>query len=111
MCRNGNDEQSHQLPPVIERKFTANPLADDVVRRAYDILDASCQFHGRCESFAIVHSEGLLTVAGCVPSYYLKQMLQELLKGVDGVRCVENHVDVIGIDELSSARDGNEASR
>jgi hypothetical protein len=37
-----------------------------------------------------------LTLEGCVPSYYLKQVLQEVLKNIEHVRRVINTVSVAG---------------
>jgi hypothetical protein len=36
-----------------------------------------------------------LIVRGAVPTYYLKQILQHVLKGIDGVRLIDNQVQVI----------------
>ena len=46
--------------------------------------------------------EDTLIITGRVPSYYLKQLLQEALRQVDGVNRIENRVDVISCDGLSS---------
>jgi hypothetical protein len=95
--------QLEPRPPSIE-------CVDDVVGRAYEMLAESTQFHGRSRSFRIVNSTGVLTVDGIVPSFYLKQLLQELLKRVDGVQYINNQVDVVALDELSSVRNRNSHS-
>ena len=43
----------------------------------------------RCEA-----AEGRVVLRGVVRSYYQKQMAQEVLKGVDGVHEIENHLEV-----------------
>lgn len=48
--------------------------------------------------------DGVLTLHGSVPSFYLKQVLQELLRGVDCVSRLENDVDVVSSNGLSSTR-------
>ncbi len=37
----------------------------------------------------------MLVVRGCVASFYLKQMLQTVLKDLDGVRQIDNQVEVV----------------
>ncbi len=39
-------------------------------------------------------NNGVLVVRGCVPTFYLKQVLQTLLKGLEGVRRIDNQVQV-----------------
>lgn len=41
------------------------------------------------------YSDGLLTLRGCLPTYYLKQMAQEVIVGVEGVRAIANEIEVI----------------
>lgn len=48
------------------------------------------------------YDQGRLTLCGRVPSFYLKQMLQELLRDIEHVRQIENHVDVVNSNGLSS---------
>lgn len=46
--------------------------------------------------------KGTLTVAGRVPSFYLKQTAQALLADIDGVERVENEVLVVNPTGVSS---------
>jgi hypothetical protein len=48
------------------------------------------------------YETGALTLSGCVPSFYLKQILQELLRGIDHVEQIHNDVDVVCSTGLSS---------
>lgn len=41
------------------------------------------------------NESGVVTIRGCVPSFYLKQLAQTLVGGVDAVRRIENHVEVV----------------
>ena len=41
------------------------------------------------------YASGVLTLTGCLPSYYLKQVAQEIVAGVPGVQRVVNRVDVM----------------
>jgi len=47
---------------------------------------------------------GTLTLNGCVPTFYMKQMLQTLVRGVDHVQRIVNDVDVVSSSGLSSVR-------
>ncbi len=39
--------------------------------------------------------EGTLTLRGRVPTYFLKQMAQELVARIEGVKRVDNQLDVV----------------
>ncbi len=47
---------------------------------------------------------GHLTLGGRVPSFYLKQALQELLRGIERVKLITNSVDVVSSTGMSSER-------
>jgi hypothetical protein len=49
-------------------------------------------------------NDGHLTLRGCVPSFYLKQVLQELLHGIERVALITNSVDVVSSTGISSQR-------
>lgn len=38
--------------------------------------------------------QGRVTLQGCVPTYYLKQVAQSVLKAIDGIRDIDNDVKV-----------------
>jgi hypothetical protein len=42
------------------------------------------------------HQEDVLVVRGRVPTFYLKQLLQTLLKRLDGTPRIDNRVEVLG---------------
>ena len=42
------------------------------------------------------YRDGILTLNGCLPSYYLKQVAQTAVAGLDGVARVVNHIQVVG---------------
>jgi hypothetical protein len=50
------------------------------------------------------YHDGKLTLRGCVPSFHLKQQLQELLRGIEYVTLITNSVDVVSSTGLSSER-------
>ena len=47
-------------------------------------------------------NEGHLTLWGRVPNFYLKQVLQELLHGIEQVTQITNSVDVVSSTGISS---------
>jgi osmotically-inducible protein OsmY len=46
--------------------------------------------HVACEGH-----DGVVVLRGCVPTYYLKQVAQEVVAQTDGVRQVVNHIEVM----------------
>ena len=50
------------------------------------------------------YSQGILTLEGRLSSFYLKQVLQTLLRDLDGVTRIDNRVDVVSSTGLSSVR-------
>ena len=50
----------------------------------HELRFVSCEFH-----------EGVLTLRGQVPSFYLKQVAQELIRGLDGAEEVNNRLEVV----------------
>jgi osmotically-inducible protein OsmY len=48
------------------------------------LKNVSCEYH-----------EGVLTLRGCLPSYYLKQMAQTAVARVAGVQRIVNEIEVI----------------
>jgi len=42
-----------------------------------------------------IASDGVVYLHGCLPSYYLKQVAQEITAGVEGVRHVINRIEVL----------------
>ena len=48
--------------------------------------------------------DGHVTLRGRVPNFYLKQMLQEMLRGIERVKLITNSVDVVSSTGMSSDR-------
>jgi hypothetical protein len=66
---------------------------DGVEQRAQSLVESHAHFVGRARLFEFQYEEDVLIVRGCVPTYYLKQILQSALKGLEGVR-IDNQVMV-----------------
>jgi hypothetical protein len=68
-----------EIPGVAER------AGQELLRNAYLALkNVTCEYR-----------EGVLTLRGCLPSYYLKQVAQTAVGHLDGVRQVVNLIQVI----------------
>jgi len=74
----------------------------DPIRTARALLAEHDHFYGRTDRFEFEQADEVLVVRGQVPSFYLKQVLQTVLGHVAGVERVENLVDVVCSDGLSS---------
>jgi hypothetical protein len=79
-------------------------IGGNVEQRACELLSQHPHFRGRAGDFEYEYREDVLVVRGRVPTFYLKQVLQTVLKEVDGVRCIENRVDVVSSYGVSSVR-------
>jgi hypothetical protein len=73
---------------VRERRVT-------IEQQAYSLVDSHCHFRRRAGRFEFQCDEDVLIVRGIVPTFYLKQLLQCVLRDVEGVRAVDNQVIVV----------------
>jgi osmotically-inducible protein OsmY len=77
-CANQKTSASAQLPAL------AHEALERIRRSGYLALrDISCG-----------GSDGVVFLDGCLPSYYLKQVAQEIAGGVEGARHVVNRIEV-----------------
>ncbi len=67
---------------------------EEIVVRAYQCLDCHPHFRGRQLNIRIRNEESVLMLEGRLPSYYLKQILQTVLRQLDGVSGIQNDVEV-----------------
>ena len=82
-------------PLTCEHTRETTQHGEDIADRAYVMLETHTHFRGRAGRFKLVCQEDVLVVRGAVPSFYLKQVLQTVLRDVDGVRQIDNQVTVI----------------
>ena len=82
----------------------AAKLSGDVLQRVRGKLSQSCHFTRHWREIDCEYREGILTLRGRLPTFYLKQVLQSILKDLLGVRRVDNRVDVVSAAGLSSIR-------
>jgi osmotically-inducible protein OsmY len=73
------------LVPPTARRVDCADLAERALRNSpYLVLrNVNCDFR-----------DGVLTLRGCLPTYYLKQVAQAVVANIDGVRRVVNEIAV-----------------
>ena len=76
-------------------------LRSDLNRRARHALAPHSQLRASADGLSFELKDEVLVIRGCVPSFYLKQMLQTVLKDLDGVRQIDNQVEVVGANGFS----------
>ena len=80
------------FPPIDRRRIPNH--SERVLHEARRRLEANDLFRGRSDLIRIEEADGKLVLEGRLPTYYLKQMLQTVLRDVVGVRHIENRVTV-----------------
>ncbi len=75
----------------------------DLTDAARDRLEQSVYFRGRSRVIRIDEHDGTLVLQGRLPSFYLKQLLQTALSGIDGVKRIDNRVEVSWPDAAKRA--------
>ena len=78
------------------------PLPPPVEIRARRLLQQDCPYASYFNQVTLQFDNGVLILRGRVPTFYLKQMLQTWLRDLDGVKQIDNRVDVISATGLSS---------
>jgi hypothetical protein len=68
---------------------------DDVEQVARERLSQDWSYATNFERISLHYEDGILTLHGRLPSFYLKQVLQTRLRGIDGVERIDNRVDVL----------------
>ncbi len=67
---------------------------DSQVSRIREQLEDHPHFRGRTHLLQIEAIGGSVVVSGRLPTYYLKQVLQEAIRAIPGVAHIDNCVDV-----------------
>jgi osmotically-inducible protein OsmY len=78
-------QSRERIVPLVRRRETIKAVVEGRMRHSgyYELREVSCDFH-----------EGVLTLRGCVASYYLKQLAQSLALHLDGVEEINNKLEV-----------------
>ena len=94
----------HQPPETSSESENGHSDATTiVVNCAVCRLEEYPCFRGRPGAIQLEFHQDTIILSGRVPSFYLKQLLQEALRDIDGVREIDNRVDVVCPNGLSSA--------
>ena len=94
------------MPTSVKERMPARKTSGNDIRLyARYALERSVSFHGRCDGFRFDSRDGVLTIRGRVPTFYLRQLLERIVSRVNGVRYVDNQIDVICSHGLSSVRE------
>ena len=96
-------DSSEQGSPA-DVRLEKETMENQVICQARAQLSKSDHFRRRCDSIGIEYQQGQLVLMGRLPSFYLKQVLQTVLRGLPGVQRIDNRVDVISVTGLSSAK-------
>jgi len=83
----------------------------EVTQRVRRHLSHHNHFHGHLDTLSIDYRDETLVLQGKVPTFYLKQVLQEILRNVPGVRNISNRVDVVSPRGISSVNNSNSENR
>ena len=103
------DNTEQMTTSTRERSAIALILGGDTLRPSVEAL-ARQRLAERCtytfcfNQVTFSYAQGVLTLEGRLKSFYLKQMLQTLLRDLDGVTRIDNRVDVVSSTGLSSVR-------
>ena len=97
------------MEAVVDRKTDCALESDGelqarILALARQRLSSGCPYVFYFKGISCDYEDGVLTLQGRLPTYYLKQVLQTVLADVDGVVRIENQVDVVSSTGLSSVR-------
>ena len=91
------------MPKIMQTELPIKkPTAEQQVHLSDQRRLANCPYSFILCKVTGDFEDGKLTLHGCVPSFYLKQTLQELLRGIEQVKQIDNQVDVVNSSGLSS---------
>jgi hypothetical protein len=79
------------------------PVRNDLCTVARQYLESHPHFRGRTSGVLIVQEGRSLYLKGRLPTFYLKQLVQEAVRHVPGVQNVVNQIDVVSANGVSSA--------
>ncbi len=83
-------------------KLLTFDVGSGVLGRACGELSQHDHFRYHLDSIFIDYQKGRLIITGRLPSFYLKQMLQTVLRTLPEVQQIDNRVDVVSSRGLSS---------
>jgi len=89
---------------LLEQPSTQSCERYDLSTLARRHLEHHPHFRGRVSDVFIEHRGRTLLLTGKLPTFYLKQLVQEAVRHVPGVQHVRNLIDVVNPIGVSSVR-------
>ena len=89
---------------LVDHSSSSSRERPDLSGIARNYLEGHPHFRGRMNDVAISHDGRTLVLTGRLPSFYLKQLVQEAVRHVPGVQHVRNLIDVVSAEGVSSVR-------
>ena len=88
-------------PRTVSDAASQRPSLEESARRR---LAEMCSYAFCFNQVTFRYVQGVLVLRGRLPSFYLKQVLQTLLRDLEGVERIDNQVEVVSATGLSSVR-------
>ena len=90
--------------PTTRHSSLASPVraTESLEARARHSIEQDSGYAFRFRFIQFSSRQGVLTVRGCLPSFYLKQVLLSHLQRLDGLHQIDDQVDVVSSNGLSS---------
>jgi osmotically-inducible protein OsmY len=89
---------------LLERAVAPTCERSKLSTLARDYLEHHPHFKGRLNDVSIDHDGRTIYLSGRVPTFYLKQLVQEAVRHVPGVEHVRNLIEVVSANGVSSVR-------
>ena len=89
---------------ALETVVVDNNRGPELAKLARQWLDDRCPYAYYFRDVTLSFDNGVLILNGYVPTYFLKQVLQEILGKMPEIALIDNRVDVVSSDGLSSVR-------
>lgn len=87
---------------VADRLPRTTPERSDLTALARQQLEHHPHFRGRMSGLSIEQRGKTLCVSGRLPTFYLKQLLQETIRHIPGVQRIHNEIAVVSAAGMSS---------
>jgi hypothetical protein len=87
---------------VAERSPTTTPERADLTSLARQRLEHHPHFRGRMRGLSIEQRGKTLCLSGRLPTFYLKQLVQETIRHIPGVQRIHNEIAVVSAAGVSS---------
>lgn len=70
-------------------------LEREIEHQASRVISSHPHFRGRCHWLRFHCRNGCLRISGKLPTYYLKQLVQEALRDIAGIEKIDNEIHVL----------------